>query len=278
MSDGIGAFLRSRRARAGPPPVGAFAGTQARRVPGLRREEVAQLAGVSADYYVRLEQGRATNVSDSVLDAVARVLRLTPVEHEHLRNLARPAGAEPENGPEPDPGTLRLIELMRDVPAMIFGPDTTILATNPLADTVFGLVPGARPNGARHLFTDPGLRAVLPRWRDLATEVVAHLRLRVGQRSGDNRLAGLVADLRAANPDFARLWERQDVLRKVSGPVPVTHPDLGELELTYRLYPVPDSFGQQLAMYGYEAGSPTEKRLLNHSRATGNGPVSVVAA
>ncbi|GAA2484248.1 transcriptional regulator [Winogradskya humida] len=221
---------------------------------------MAHLAGVSADYYVRLEQGRAVNVSDSVLDAVARVLRLSPAEHEHLRNLARPGGGD-EHRPEADPGTLRLIELMRDVPAMIFGPDTTILATNALADTVFGFTPGVPMNGARYLFLNPRVHALFPGWRDLADEVVAHLRLQAGRRPGDTPLAGLIAELRATSTDFTRRWERQDVLRKISGPVLIAHPALGELELTYQLYPVPGSGGQHLAAYGYEEGSTTGKRL-----------------
>ncbi|MCX4748251.1 helix-turn-helix transcriptional regulator [Kitasatospora sp. NBC_01287] len=271
MENTLGEFLRSRRARIQPEEVGLRSYGQ-RRVPGLRREEVAQLAGVSVDYYIRLEQGRGANVSDAVLDAVARVLALDEVERAHLRALARPpraasptaartAGARA--GQQVCPGLRRLLDAMTEVPAFVLGRRMDVLAWNALGDAVVGfsaMDPGRR-NMARQTFLEPDARTYYPQWEAVAAETVSHLRLDAGRHPEDPELASLVGDLSLRSPEFRRLWADHQVREKTWGQKLLRHPLAGDLELGYEALALPGDPDQLLVCYTAVPGSPTAQRL-----------------
>jgi len=260
----VGAFLQSRRARISPEEAGLVSRGR-RRVPGLRREELAELAGVSADYYVRLEQGRATNVSVAVLDAVARILRLDDVEHQHLRNLVR--GGRPSVRTAPAqvvrPELQRLLDLMETVPAFVLGRRMDIIAWNALADGLcrFGAMAFRERNAARHTFLDPGARTFYTDWETVAAETVAYLRLDAGRHPEDPRLSELVDELAVKDADFRRLWAAQEVKEKTYGAKLLQHPVVGALELGYETFAPPGDPGQLLVAYTADPDSPTADRL-----------------
>ncbi|MFF7634134.1 helix-turn-helix transcriptional regulator [Kitasatospora sp. NPDC008050] len=266
MENTLGEFLRSRRARIRPEDVGLRSYGH-RRVPGLRREEVAQLAGVSVDYYIRLEQGRGQSVSDAVLDAVARVLELGEVEHEHLRALARPPRpgdrrAAPARGSrQVRPGLRRLLDMMTDVPAFVLGRRLDVLAWNALADAVAGYSTLTQRNVARQVFLDPSARECYPQWEAVAAETVSYLRLDAGRHPDDPKLSALVGELSVRSPEFGRLWADHQVKEKTWGTKLVRHPLVGELELGYETLSLPGDPDQMLVGYTAQAGSPTAQRL-----------------
>ncbi|MEU4765339.1 helix-turn-helix transcriptional regulator [Actinosynnema sp. NPDC023794] len=262
MNHDLGEFLRSRRARVRPDDVGLPGGGR-RRVPGLRREELAMLAGVSVDYYMRLEQGRTPAVSDSVLDAVARVLRLDETERAHLRNLVRPAPAKRPAPQRVRPGLLRLLEMADDVPAFVMGRRSDILAWNPLADALYGFgdLPPEDRNSARHTFLRPESRAFYRDWPTVAADMVAFLRLDAGRYPDDARLAALVGELSVKDETFRKLWAQHKVQEKTHGTKLMHHPVVGDLDLDYEtLQPTGDP-DVVLAVYTARVGSPTEDRL-----------------
>ncbi|MGF1431183.1 helix-turn-helix transcriptional regulator [Kitasatospora sp. LaBMicrA B282] len=280
MENTLGDFLRSRRARIQPEDVGLRSYGQ-RRVPGLRREEVAQLAGVSVDYYVRLEQGRGASVSDTVLDAVARVLELDEVERAHLHALARPPRAErtPRGGGSGArsgvrsgardgdgrvrPGLRRLLEAMTGVPAFVLGRRMDVLAWNALGDALGGfstMAPRQR-NMARQVFLEPRSRDEYPQWPAVAAETVAYLRLDAGRHPDDPELASLVGDLSLGSQEFRRLWADHQVREKTWGVKLIRHPLVGELELAYETLALPGDPDQLLVGYTAVPGSPTAERL-----------------
>ncbi|MFI1991901.1 helix-turn-helix transcriptional regulator [Actinoplanes sp. NPDC020271] len=236
----IGAFLRARRAAIRPQDVGLPA-LGRRRVPGLRREELAQLAGVSPDYYIRLEQGRTRNVSDAVLDAVARVLALDRTEREHLSNLARRPRDTGCALQVVRPGVQTLLDMMETVPAFVLGRRMDVLAWNALGDAVNGFAawPVGRRNVARQAFLDPAARVFYPQWEAVAAETVAFLQLDAGRYPGDPLLTAMVAELRAASPDFARMWAARQVKEKTAGLKVIRHPLVGELCLGYETLTLP---------------------------------------
>ncbi|QIS11049.1 helix-turn-helix domain-containing protein [Nocardia arthritidis] len=203
----LGEFLRSRRARLSPKEVGLPEHGARRRVPGLRREELAMLAGVSVDHYVRLEQGRTMHFSESVLDAVAQALRLNPTEREHFYRLARPwSGAEPESEQRVRPGLRRLLDTAADVPAYIVGRGTNVLAWNALAAAIitdFGALPPRERNLARLVFLDEGMRELYEDWPAKAADVVAYLRLDSARNPGDAGIASLIEELSDRSPSSA---------------------------------------------------------------------------
>lgn len=260
----MGEFLQSRRARVTPEQVGLPGGTGRRRVPGLRREELAQAAGVSVDYYVRLEQGRSLHVSDAVLGAIGRVLGLTPVEQEHMRNLARPErGAEPDPREVADDGLQRLLDLMDNVPAMVLGRRMDLLAWNAAAEAVFSVSSMSRAgrNAARHTFLDPQAPELYNNWNSIAAEVVAHLRLEAGRHPNDRRLTALIGELAIRSREFSRLWATNEVGQKTAGTTLVHHPLVGELRFNYRVLTLTAASGQCVTTYSYDRGSPTQERL-----------------
>ncbi|AKA02696.1 XRE family transcriptional regulator [Streptomyces noursei ZPM] len=267
----LGDFLRSRRARIQPEEVG-LPGHGRRRVPGLRREEVAQLAGVSVDYYIRLEQGRGPSVSDAVLDAVGRVLRLDDTEQEYLRRVARPAARRaaarraPAGGSAPQqvrPGLRLLLDTLDRAPAFVLGRRMDVLAWNDLGDAVVGfsrMAPEDR-NMPRQVFLDPRARELYPDWAAVAAETVAHLRLDAGQHPHDAQLTTLIGELSLRSEDFRRLWADHQVREKSYGVKRLHHPVVGELELPYETLAVPGEAGQLLVVYTAEPGSQTAERL-----------------
>ncbi|MDQ2589238.1 helix-turn-helix transcriptional regulator [Saccharothrix yanglingensis] len=262
MNHDLGEFLRTRRARVRPDDVGLPGGGR-RRVPGLRREELALLAGVSVDYYVRLEQGRTPAVSDAVLDAVARVLRLDETERAHLRNLVRPAPAKRPAPQRVRPGLRRLLEMVGDVPAFVMGRRADILAWNPLADALYGFggLGEEDRNSARHTFLRPEARTFYRDWPTVAADMVAFLRLDAGRYPDDARLAALVGELSVKDETFRTLWAQHKVMEKTHGTKLIAHPVVGDLDLDYEsLRPAGDA-DFTLAVYTAKAGSPTEERL-----------------
>ncbi|WP_413807073.1 helix-turn-helix domain-containing protein [Streptomyces sp. OE57] len=273
----LGSFLRTRRAGLSPEDVGLVAYGTRRRVPGLRREELAQLAGVSVAYYTRLEQGQSTGASDGVLDALARALRLSPDERAHLGNLARPprAGRRPACRAESArPATRRLLAAMDGVPAVVLGLRFDVLAWNPLGHALIaGHLPADapehpddRPNTQRMLFLDPHTRELYPDWTGETRRAVSSLRVVAGAHPDDRRLAELVGELTMKSGEFAALWSRHPVRRCAFGTKSFHHPLVGPLELDFEMTRLPDSGGQALLMYGAEPGSPSEAALRLLSR------------
>ncbi|MEV5437942.1 helix-turn-helix transcriptional regulator [Streptomyces sp. NPDC052682] len=265
MDGELGAFLRSRRARLQPEEVGLPSHGR-RRVPGLRREEVAQLAGVSVDYYIRLEQGRGPSVSDAVLDAIARVLRLDETEHAHLLTVARPRRQRARRAapaPRVRPGVQLLLDSMDRVPAFVLGPRMDVLAWNALGDAVGGfsrMAPAGR-NVPRHVFLDPQARTLYPEWHAVAAQAVAHLRLDSGRHPDDPALCTLVGELSVKSEDFRRLWADHQVKACQYGVKQIRHPVAGLLTLPWETLTVPAEPEQTIVAYTPEPGSRTAERL-----------------
>jgi transcriptional regulator with XRE-family HTH domain len=242
-------FLRSRRARVTPAAAGLPSRFGARRVPGLRREEVAQLAGVSVDYYVRLERGRSANVSESVLDAVARALQLNDLERTHLFTLAKPSRARP-----------RALRPQHVRP----GRRLDVLAANPLARalfTDFDALPPHFRNMARLIFLHDQVRSLCTDWRAAAQGIVANLRLYAGRYPNDPALAELVGELSLRDPDFRRWWADHDVNQHTYGVRNCHHGLVGDLELGYEAFTPTDDPEQTLWVTTVQAGSVSEERL-----------------
>jgi len=261
MNPALSDFLRSRRARLSPRGVG-LPSSGRRRVPGLRREEVAQLAGVSTDYYIRLEQGRGRQVSDAVLDAVSRALRLTPSEHAYLHDLARPHRASDRRRSPIRPGVRQLLDGMRDVPAIIVDYRMVIVTANALGAAMFGLDDDPRSRDrARKFFLDPDSRAFFPDWTADAQTVAAELRVQVARHPDDQWLTVLIGELCIKSPEFRALWADHEVREKVNGFKRVNHPVVGELELNYERLSLAGDDEQTLIAYTAETGSPTSERL-----------------
>lgn len=266
---GLAEFLRTRRSRLRPGDVDLpdFGGR--RRVSGLRREELAHLAGVSVDYYTRLEQGRVGNPSDAVLDAVARALRLDPEETGHLRRLARPRPDRRRAGRAAAPQKVRptmarLLDAMPDVPAVVMGRRMDILAWNRAAVSLFGdygaLAPAER-NIARITFLEPASRTLYDDWVGCARENVAFLHLEAGRRPDDPRLAELIGELSMRSPEFRHWWAEHPVRDKTSGRKVFHHPLAGRMELVYETLRSADDPDQALVTYAPDAGSPSEDAL-----------------
>ncbi|WP_282703043.1 helix-turn-helix transcriptional regulator [Streptomyces sp. CC219B] len=264
MDGELGDFLRSRRARIRPEQVG-LASHGRRRVPGLRREEVAQLAGVSVDYYIRLEQGRGPHVSDAVLDAVARVLRLDETECAYLRTVARPRRARDHRpaAARVRPGVQLMLDGMDRTPAFVLGRRLEVLAWNVLADAVTGFsrMPRARRNLPHHVFLDPAARDLYPDWAAVAVQTVAHLRLDAGHHPDDPELCARVGELSVKSEEFRRLWADHQVQACVNGVKRVSHPVAGLLTLPYETFAVRSEPEQTMVVYTPEAGSETAERL-----------------
>lgn len=259
----LGEYLRARRELAQPADVGLPEGFGRRRVPGLRREEVAMLAGVSADYYVRLEQGRDKHPSEQVIEALAGVLGLDDDAVAHLRELARPVSRRRRPQPRPErvaPGAERLIHSWAYTPAMVAGRCLDVLAANAMAQALNScLRPGT--NQVRALFLDPVTRDIYPDWDKVAAETVASLRATAGADLDDPRLTELVGELSLKSDLFRRLWARHDVRAKVSGTKRFRHPMVGDLTLDYETLAVTSAPGQLVIAYHAEPGSPSEQAL-----------------
>ncbi|MFJ9619232.1 helix-turn-helix transcriptional regulator [Streptomyces noursei] len=276
----INAFLKARRATLDPSDVGLPPGGTRRRVRGLRREEAARLAGISVEYYTRIEQGRGGNVSPEVLDALTRGLRLTAAEHEYLRNVAHRAAhgravcrTVPEAPQVVRPGLQVVLDAMDGVAALVYGRAMDVLAYNRLGGQLlygFARQSPEERNIARLMFLHPDVAARHPEAAQIRREVVAELRAQAGRTPDSDRLCEVVGELREQSPEFARLWESQEVEGKGHGVKRIQHPEYGPLELHFQAtrLPPPD---QELTMllYAAEPDSPSRAALLALSgRAT----------
>lgn len=260
----LGAFLRSRRDRLSPGQAGIVAFPGARRVPGLRKEELAVLAGLSPDYYSRLEQGRQANISDQVLASLGRALRLDDVEQAHLRDLAAPITTRGVVAPAaqlPDPGMLRLMAALDHLPVLLLGLRGEVLASNALLRAVLGrpLAPGT--SFLRFLFQDPRARERIVNWSDFASVAVAALRYDAGRRPDDRRLAALIDELRRTDPDVARWWDDYGVREYASVAKRIAHPTAGSLEFGIEIVAPPHDPDQRLVVYTAEPHSATARVL-----------------
>ncbi|MER5185046.1 helix-turn-helix transcriptional regulator [Streptomyces sp. NPDC002896] len=260
-------FLRTRRARLKPEDVGLPDFGRHRRVPGLRREELAQLAGVSVAYYTRLEQGNGRNVSAEVLDAIARALRLTDAEYAHLTHLAKPKQHKKKTSARTQQvrGALRqLIDTLDGVPAYVVGRRSEILAWNRMAAALFGdwsELPPQERNWARMVFLSPAYRDLFVDWDTKAADMVSYLRMDAGCHPDDPRLSALVGELSVKSEDFRRLWATHDVKEKSHGVKRMRHPLVGELTLSFETFRLPDDHEQSVVVYHAEPGSASAEAL-----------------
>ncbi|GAA2068339.1 helix-turn-helix transcriptional regulator [Streptomyces albiaxialis] len=262
-------FLRTRRARLKPEDVGLASQGRHRRVPGLRREELAQLAGVSVAYYTRLEQGNGRNVSAEVLDAIAGALRLSDTEHAHLVHLARPTRQRrrppsPKRRERVRPALRHLLDAMEGVPAYVVGARSDILAWNRMAAALFGdwgRLPVAERNWARLTFLEPDYRELFLDWESKAADMVSYLRLYAGRNPEDPELSALVGELSVKSREFRGLWATHDVKEKGHGVKRMRHPVVGELSLAYETLHLPDDDGQSVSVYHAEPGSSSAEAL-----------------
>ncbi|MGW3665590.1 helix-turn-helix domain-containing protein [Streptomyces sp. NPDC005141] len=260
-------FLRSRRARLKPEDVGMPDFGRHRRVPGLRREELAQLAGVSVAYYTRLEQGNGRNVSAEVLDAIARALRLTDAEHNHLTHLAKPKQHKKKQAARPQQvrGALRqLLDTFDGVPAYITGRRSDVLVWNRMAAAVFGdwsELPPQERNWARMVFLRPEYRDLFVEWEQKAIDIVCLLRMDAGCHPDDPRLAALVGELSVKSEDFRRLWATHDVKEKSHGVKLLRHPLVGDLALQFESFRLVGDAELALVTYHAEPGSSSAEAL-----------------
>ncbi|MFI0790410.1 helix-turn-helix transcriptional regulator [Streptomyces lydicus] len=257
----LGDFLRARRSGLRPEDVG-MASYGLRRVAGLRREEVAVLAGVNVDYYTRLEQGRERHPSPQVLDALSRALHLDTDAHDHLHRLA---GTAPYDRPRAQrngvsPALRQLMDGYPHTPAFVLNRTLDILATNALADALYSPFHPA-DNLARTVFLDPAGRDFYTRWDRAAQATVAHLRQAAGFDPDDPRLNALIDTLTEHSTTFSTLWQAHTVRGKTRDAKALNHPDVGPLTLTYQAFDVRDAPGQQLVIYHAEPGSPSAQAL-----------------
>jgi transcriptional regulator with XRE-family HTH domain len=253
----LGAYLRARRDLVTPQQAGIPAGP-GRRVAGLRREEVAMLAGVSADYYLRLERGRDKNPSAQVLAALARVLGLDEVEHQYLLGLAKPSRrGRPRRRAERVPDRLHHLLAALEVPAFIEGRAYDVLASNPLA---LALSPRLRPGENRlwSLMLDPEEHEFHADWDAATAEFVGSFRKSIGEDADDARIVELVGELSVASARFRTLWARHDVRQLAGGTTVVNHPVVGKLHLHRDKLPVGDL---TLVLYYPDIGSDSAEKL-----------------
>lgn len=255
----LGEFLRARRAALGPQDVDVVS-HGVRRVAGLRREEVAGLAGVNADYYARLEQGRERRPSPQVLDALGRALRLAPDTQAHLHRLAGTPPADRPATTRISPDLRRLLDGFTDAPAFVVNAALDVLAANPRAEALHSPFAPA-DNLARMVFLDPAGRHFYTDWTATARTTSAHLRQASGITPDDPRLRSLIHALTADSPDFARLWTAHDVQGKTQDTKHLHHPSAGPLTVTYQSFDVRAAPGQQLIVYQPAPGTRTAEAL-----------------
>lgn len=267
----LGEFLRARRAQLDPHDVGLTMFSGRRRVAGLRREELAQLAGVSVSYYTRLEQGQSVNASDAVLDALAAALRLDDHERRHLHTLAtaRPRRAAKVPAERVDPLTRELLESLTDLPALVVGLRMDVLAWNPLGHALLaGHIdpeavhrPAQRPNLARMLFLDNHTRDLYVDWHRKARAVVGNLRMVAGTHPDDPALAALIGELSMKSPEFVALWRDHRVKPCEADAYELRHPTLGTVTVTQHNLVVARATGQSVAIVTATPGSSSADTL-----------------
>ncbi len=261
----LGAFLRSRRDRLTPAQAGVQAFPGPRRVPGLRKEELAVLAGLSPDHYSRLEQGRQQTITDEVVRALSRALQLDEQERAHLRDLAAPSSrrrwAGPETAQRPDPGMLRLMGALDHVPVLLLGRHSRVLARNGLLSEVLGTAMEPGSQFARWLLLEPGARERIVNWADFAAPAVGALRYEAGRHPDDRRLATLIDELRRGDPDVERWWTDQGVTFRTSVRKEIAHPAAGALTFGIESVVGPHDPDQRLIVYTVEPDSATARIL-----------------
>lgn len=275
-SNELGEFLRARRARLRPSDVGLPPGTGLRRTPGLRREELAALAGLSIDYYIRLEQGKETNPSTAILDGLARALHLTEEEHEHLYSLANHAARRaspscPQVIREVRAGLRLLLDTVRPCAAYVQNDVNDILAANPEGLALLAGIeewPAQRRNTLRYVFCHPTARMLYPDWEATAQATVANLRARSVAATQSPDLAALVEEVSAASAEFARLWRRYDLRYRRSQVKVFHHPEVGDLTLGFEVLNLDD--GLRLSLFQAEPGTADHDalKLLALARAS----------
>ncbi|WP_329347316.1 helix-turn-helix transcriptional regulator [Streptomyces sp. NBC_01261] len=273
--DALRDFLISRRARLRPQDVG-LPDHGVRRVRGLRREEVATLAAVSVEHYIRLERGQASRVSDAVLDAVAEALRLSTGERRYLRSLARPnTGSDHEGSRSVRPSVQHILDSMADTPAYVVGRRGSILAWNRLAAAVFADfdgIPSAQRTVGRLVFTDPRARWLYVDWEAKAREAVSYLRTETGKRPRDPELIQEIDELAYYSEDFRRLWSEQHVLETTHSTVVLRcHPPHQQLEFSWEGLQLTSDPDEIVLVYTTTPGSPSSTALLEMSRASRGG-------
>lgn len=265
----VSEFLRSRRAKVTPDQVNLVTGGN-RRVPGLRREEVATLAAVSVDYYARLERGNLSGVSDEVLDAVAHALRLDEAETAHLFALARAAQPgpgrrrRPVKQPELRPSLQRLMDAITGAPTLLQNDRMDFIAANALGRALYAPVladPVQPANAARFMFLNPDAQTFFPEWEQNASDIVATLRGSAGRRPHDRSLSDLVGELATRSEEFRIRWAAHNVRFHRTGLKRITHPVVGELALSYEALELPTNPGWTMYAYTAEPGSASEERL-----------------
>jgi transcriptional regulator with XRE-family HTH domain len=263
-------FLSSRRARISPESVGLPVAGRKRRVPGLRREEVASLAGVSVDYYIRLERGALTAASDTVIEAIARALQLDAVERAHLYDLARagqrPSSARPRRT---TPATVAapvqaVLDALVGAPALVRNPILDVVAMNDLGRALYSELhgePRSPDNLARFTFLDPRARDFWVDWDQVADDFVGHLQAAAGTDPDNPALTQLIGELSTRSAEFRRMWARHDVRAHARGVKRVRHPVVGALDLRYEVMQLGAEPGLTLVAYTTEPGTPSHDNL-----------------
>ncbi|MEV0623885.1 helix-turn-helix transcriptional regulator [Nonomuraea sp. NPDC050404] len=260
-------FLSSRRARITPEQAGLLAYGGNRRVKGLRREEVAMLAGVSIDYYVRMERGNLSGASDNVLDALARALQLDEAEREHLFALARAAGPGTQRRRTPTsvrPAVQQVLDAIGDAPAWVRNGRHDIVAMNRLGRALYAPVladPRRPANTTRFVYLDPAAREFFVDWDRVANDAAAMLRLEAGRDPHDRGLIELVGELSTRSEVFRQRWASHDVQYHRSGRKRLRHPVVGQLDLDYESMELPSEPGLTLNVYTAAHGTPTADAL-----------------
>ncbi|MFC8666240.1 helix-turn-helix transcriptional regulator [Streptomyces sp. NPDC057199] len=266
----LGRFLRARRGRITPAEAGLTVGPGLRRTPGLRREELATLAGISIDYCTRLERGKETRPSPSVVDALAHALRLEEDEHEHLRSLvALAARTTPEPPAAPSrsirPGVKLLLETLRPNPTHVVSRTNDLLAANPSGLKLLTGIeewPTRQRNIARYVFLHPAARSLFHDWATQVRGCVARLRALAGTDPDAPDLTRLAGELLLKSPEFARLWERYDIKGHSHGRKTFHHPDVGDLTLGYQSMELEGTPGHRLITYYAEPGTADHDALV----------------
>ncbi|PSL00853.1 helix-turn-helix protein [Murinocardiopsis flavida] len=260
-------FLRRARAQCDPARAGLPPDTRVRRVPGLRREEVARLAGVSADYYARLEQGRTIIPSAAVVEALAQALELDAAGRAHLNDLigtAAPRHRRPPTVQRLRSGLHQLLDSMEGTPALVLGRRTDVLGINRTAKalfTDFDALPPTRRNYTRWLLLAPEAHALFVDWDVQARAAVETLRLEVGRDPDDRSTRELVAELRESSADFDRWWQQHRVHQRTHGSKRLLHPLVGEVTVQYETLTLPGDSDATVFLYSTEAGSPSRHAL-----------------
>jgi transcriptional regulator with XRE-family HTH domain len=264
-------FLSTRRARISPEQAGLpIYGGARRRVSGLRREEVALLAGISTEYYTRLERGNATGMSESVIDGIAHALQLDEAERAHLLDLLRAAGTTrrpPRRRPTPQrvrPTVQRIVDSMIGTPAVVLNGRLDVLTANALGYALFApaFADPARPaNTARFVFLDPHATNFFRAWDVVANDTVAVLRAEVGRDPYDRQLSDLIGELSTRSDEFRIRWAAHNVRIHTTGIKLFHHPVVGDLDLPFESFPLAAGISQSLLAYTAEPGSPSQDAL-----------------